>query len=65
MSEIVIELKKLIGARLILYTDKNFRYDCRLLSVGDDGFIKFSDLRKLQTRFIKLSEIKEFEVLND
>ena len=58
---IINELKELVGKKLILYTSNKFRYEIKLIAVGDDGFIKVVDLRHLNTRFFKISEINEFE----
>jgi len=62
---IVTELKELIGKKLILYSDKGFRYEVRILDVGEDGFVKLNDIRKLQTRYMKISSIAEWEVMEN
>ena len=61
--DLVNDLKDLIGKKLILYRNNNFRYEGKLLDVSNDGFIKIYDFKKLQIRYLKISELLEWEVI--
>ena len=63
VSDILLrDLKNSSGKKGVLYTKNGFRFEVKFLDC-DDEFLKVADLKKLYTKYFRLSEIENLEVL--
>jgi len=58
---LVAELMNDIG-KTIVFWKNNLRFEGKILAVVDETFLKYYDTHKDKERFVRLSELNEWEV---
>ena len=64
VSELLVNrLKSSVGVNALIFLKNNFRFACRIVNC-DDEFVEVYDLKKFKPKFIRISEISEFEEMD-